>query len=260
MPCCPRARRSIVKGVPLGCTLHQVSDVLDDGAWSQRGVLDVREGMSFDDVVHASCVLAGRQALRALEEIAATGALHTTPFEDGSAGPNFKWSDTIERRARDVLAAGSYPLLLPRHGEADKQAPHPEDLVDMEEHEPAPRRRWQQRAFMVRRAHRPTLHTRTSSSARATSCCIETPVSSRAKRAPMRRRRRLDLSCCGDLAANRNGTRGTHIDQTAALSGPSNLLCELVRAVGCRGLVCRGELPCAGTESEIKQQQQQFVL
>ena len=128
--------------MPLGCTLHQVSDVLDDGAWSQRGVLDVREGMSFDDVVHASCVLAGRQALRALEEIAATGALHTTPFEDGSAGPNFKWSNTIERRARDVLAAGSYPLLLPRLGETGKPAPRPDGAaeVGVEEYEPAAQR------------------------------------------------------------------------------------------------------------------------
>ena len=108
---CPNfehARKSICRGIPVGCTLHRVSAVLDGGELIERTVIDVKKGMSLDDVVYRTCELAGEQSANALHMLRRHGTLKSMPFPEGSAGPNFRWSNTIEQKARDVLEEGSY--------------------------------------------------------------------------------------------------------------------------------------------------------
>jgi len=103
---------SLVKGEIVGCTCHRVSNVLDGGDWIFRDAIDIRRGVSFDEIIYQSCVLAGDQMGRALADLMEKDAVTSTPFSPGEAGPNFKWSSKVTSRAREVLATGTYPLLV----------------------------------------------------------------------------------------------------------------------------------------------------
>jgi len=95
---------SLVKNIPVGCTLHRVSNVLDGGEWIERDQITWSSGTTFDEIVYKSCALAGTQAARALSQLAETKTLVSTPLPTGFLGPNFKWSDNVEQKARDMLA------------------------------------------------------------------------------------------------------------------------------------------------------------
>lgn len=103
---------SLVKGEIVGCTCHKVTNVLDGGDWIFRDSIDVKRGMSFDEIVHKTCLLAGDQMTRALFELIKNDTLVSTPFLSGDMGPNFKWSSTITDRARETLRKEEYPLLI----------------------------------------------------------------------------------------------------------------------------------------------------
>ena len=111
---------SLVKGELVGCTCHKVSDVLDGGDWIYRDAIEVRKGMSFDEIVYQSCALAGVQVSRVLADLIEKDAVVATPFPPNSAGPNFKWSSKVTSMARAVLEEGTYPHL--RVDDAEKAA------------------------------------------------------------------------------------------------------------------------------------------
>jgi methionyl-tRNA formyltransferase len=101
--------QSIVRDIPLGVTLHRVTDVLDCGGWVHQRNIAVTRDSTFEQLISESCEVAGDLFVFAAEQIQAEGRiLEEEELPMSAFGPNLKWDKGIEAEARTVLKAGSY--------------------------------------------------------------------------------------------------------------------------------------------------------
>lgn len=101
--------QSIVRGIPIGVTLHSVTSDLDCGPWVDQIKINITKSLTFEDIIFQSCITAAELFFRALKMIEIENTIIQLPQLPRSAfGPCFKWSSTVEQEARDILNSQSY--------------------------------------------------------------------------------------------------------------------------------------------------------
>jgi len=100
---------SIKKDIPIGVTLHTVTDKLDCGPWIKQERVAVARGATFERIIYDTCTTAGDLFNSAIEMISTEGVIiEHSQLPQSAFGPNMKWSGTIENEAREKLASGQY--------------------------------------------------------------------------------------------------------------------------------------------------------
>lgn len=101
--------QSIVRDIPLGVTLHRVTDVLDCGGWVHQLSIPINHDSTFEQIISDSCEIAGDLFVFLAGQIQLEGrVIEADELPMSAFGPNLKWDKGIEAEARMVLKAGSY--------------------------------------------------------------------------------------------------------------------------------------------------------
>jgi methionyl-tRNA formyltransferase len=97
---------SIYHDVPIGCTCHFIEEGIDTGAIVRRRELPVRRGQRYEELVHATLVLAGTLMVEAVRDFAA-GKLSGAP--QGPGGNTYRvMPPELLAEVNRKLASGSY--------------------------------------------------------------------------------------------------------------------------------------------------------
>jgi len=102
---------SIRLGIPLGVTLHRVTEKLDCGAWVDQREVGVRksDGEEFEDLVRRTCDVAADLFVGLCEAVKRDGKVREGErIPEEKFGPCMRWEDGVEGEAREVLKRGEY--------------------------------------------------------------------------------------------------------------------------------------------------------
>lgn len=100
---------SVLHDIPIGASTHFCDDGIDTGDLLLRRELDVRRGMTYEDLCHGTLVLAGELMAQALTAYAEDRWSELRQPQGDSAWPTFKnASEDVLAQVRAKLAEGTY--------------------------------------------------------------------------------------------------------------------------------------------------------